>query len=546
MKIPFLGLFLMTFVAINAQTDYLNFEQFSSKLQLIAKEHSLAHLESIGKSASGKDIWMLHLGERKSIKPALLVVANLDGVHQAGAQISVLMIEKWMKNADMKRYLESHHIYFIPVVSPDAMLNIKQKLQYEKRGNSKTTDDDRNGRTGDDPYDDLNNDGFITQMRIESPRGTYIEWEQDSRVLVPAQASKGQIGKYLLLTEGIDNNKNGIFNEDASEGVNIDQNFAYNYPIFEKGSGIYAVSESETKALMDFVYTHPEIYGIFTFGPRNNVAEPAKFDKKATSERIIRDLLEQDVKSQNLLQDLYANKSKLKDGNMTPFQGGSFTQTAYFHAGKMSLTSPGWWLPKIEKTKDSVQKSPQKIKKVKDDDVPALAKFLEWSDLQKEEVFIPWKAINHPDFPNQKVEIGGIKPYVIQNPPVKYLDSVAEKHLVFMTEWLKAMPKVVITNQKTEKIDTDLFRITCTVVNKGLLPTYTSIADKIRFTSRFKTTLVLQNNQKRMSGKKIDLQNALQPDEERTYSWLVSGKGKVSVQVGCATSGFQEILFDLK
>ena len=92
----------------------------------------------------------------------------------------------------------------------------------------------------------------------------------------------------------------------------------------------------------------------------------------------------------------------------------------------------------------------------------------------------------------------------------------------------------------------DLFRISLTVVNKGLLPTYATIADKIKFSSRFKTTLVLQNNQKRVSGKKIDLQNALQPDEERTYSWLVSGKGKVTVQTGCATAGFQEVTFDLK
>ena len=488
MKFKILGLLFLCFSFSIAQSDYLSYVQLSSELQSIAKENSMASLMSIGKSAGNKDIWMLQLGDKNTSKPALLMVANLDGKHQAGGQISLLMIEKWLKSEDMKKYLASYHIFIIPMASPDAVVNFKQKLLFEKSGNSQRTDDDRNGIVGDDSFEDLNNDGFITQMRIESPKGTYIAWEQDPRILVPANATKGQVGKYLILSEGIDNNKNDIFNEDASEGVNIDRNFAYNYPIFEKGSGVYAVSESETKAIMDFVYAHPEIYGVFTFGLHNNIAEAAKFDSKTTSERIIKGWLENDVKTQNLLQDFYVNKANLKDGKAISFQGGNFTQTAYFHAGKMSLTSPGWWVPKVETPKDSTEKKAPKSKKEDSEQEPELAKFLQWADQQNADVFVPWKTINHPDFPNQKVEVGGLKPFALHNPPIQYLDSVAEKHLLFMKEWLVAMPKVVIADQKVEKIDTDLFRISLTVVNKGLLPTYATIADTIRFSSRFKTT----------------------------------------------------------
>jgi hypothetical protein len=49
-----------------------------------------------------------------------------------------------------------------------------------------------------------------------------------------------------------------------------------------------------------------------------------------------------------------------------------------------------------------------------------------------------------------------------------------------------------------------------------------------------------------LSGKKISLESALQPDQELTYSWLIAGRGKVTVKTGCATTGEQEISFDLK
>jgi hypothetical protein len=84
------------------------------------------------------------------------------------------------------------------------------------------------------------------------------------------------------------------------------------------------------------------------------------------------------------------------------------------------------------------------------------------------------------------------------------------------------------------------------LVNKGSLPTYTSLANNIRFTSKYKTTLVLQNNQNRLSGNKIEFDEAIQPNETITYSWLISGRGTVVVKTGCATTGVQEITFDLK
>jgi len=46
-------------------------------------------------------------------------------------------------------------------------------LRYERTGNATVTDDDRDGKTNEDAPDDLDADGKITWMRIESPIGEY-------------------------------------------------------------------------------------------------------------------------------------------------------------------------------------------------------------------------------------------------------------------------------------------------------------------------------------------------------------------------------------
>jgi hypothetical protein len=76
-------------------------------------------------------------------------------------------------------------------------------------------------------------------MRIEDPTGAYIISKEDPRVMVKADPSKGEVGKYILLSEGIDNDKDGVFNEDGVGGVNIDKNGTYDYPFFTQGSGEY-------------------------------------------------------------------------------------------------------------------------------------------------------------------------------------------------------------------------------------------------------------------------------------------------------------------
>lgn len=534
---------LVAFSAMQAQAQYPTFEQLKSNLQNFTKSNAHATLLVYGKSYEGRDLIAVRLSSDNKPKPALLVVAGLDGKHVSGSYLAWQMIQQWHTQTDATSLMNRYDLWVIPAASPDALNAFYGKPLFERSGNARPTDDDRNGYLADDAFEDLNKDGLITFVKIESPLGTLIQSPEDARLLVPAQASKGETGTFLLISEGVDNNKNKLWNEDASEGVNINQNFAFDYPFFQKGSGAHAASEPETRALMDFVHKYPNIYGVLVIGLHNNITDPPKFDATLTKNRIITGLLEPDAKVVQQLSKSFVENTKLKDAPKLPLTSGSFAQTAYFHIGKTVMASPGWWAVAPAVAKDSLDASKDKPKDKPKDKIEYDAQtayqlaFLKWADANKVDAFVPWKSIEHPDFPGQKAWVGGFKPYQLYHPPTTYVDSAAKAHCVFLESWFKAMPKLEIAEQNIEKVGDQVYRVSLTIVNKGLLPTYASLADKIRFTSRMKTEINIQDKQKRLSGPKVQLNNALQPNESLTLEWLVSGSGKVVVTSGCATAG---------
>ena len=545
MRKKILFLFVLCFGITHAQNDYLNYQNLTKNLKALGAKSNYCTVKSIGKSSGGKEIWLVTISESTTPKPALLITAGLDGKSRAGTQIALKMIENLLNSEKLSKILEEKTIYFVPSVNPDAIDASVADIKMEKRGNDAETDDDRDGRIGEDPFEDLNKDGLITQIRIEDITGNYIESPEDSRVLIKADPMKNQVGKYILISEGIDNDKDGMFNEDFSEGVNIDKNFTYDYPVFEKGAGVYVASESETRALLDFLYLNQNIYGVLTFGMHNNLSETPKYDSKLTGSRIIKGWLEKDIKVAEQVSKLYTQKAAIKDGPKMPMTKGNFAQTAYFHAGRFSFSTPGWWIPKVEVKKDSLD---SKLDKPKDkEEVNSEVSFLKWADSQNiKSVFVNWSVIKHPDFPNQKVEVGGFVPYILNNPPVNFLEEAAAKHVFFVEELLAAMPKIEINVPEVKKVNENLYRVTIKIANKGLLPTYTEIGDKIRFVSKMKTEILLQKNQSMVSGRKYFIRNSMQAGESDEYSWLIMGTGKVTITAGCATAGFKEVTVNLK
>ncbi|QKZ14628.1 M14 family metallopeptidase [Spirosoma sp. KUDC1026] len=542
-----------------ATASYSNYAQLTARLQALTRQAgSTASVRSIGKSVGGKDIWLLTIGRGKAAeKPALALVAGVEGSHLAGTELSLQLAERFLtsKNDSISRMLDTKTIYILPLINPDAQEQAFSALKYERSGNGSSTDDDRDGQQNEDPVEDLNRDGLITQVRIEDPTGTFVASKTDPRVLLKADPAKGESGKYVLISEGTDTDKDGAFNEDGAGGVALDKNFTFDYPFFTPGAGEMPVSEPENRALLDFLAQTPSVYAVFTFGPYNNLSEAPKFDRMKTTKRIITGLLERDAATGEQVSKLYNAQTGLKDAPAMPATKGNFAQTAYYHHGRFSFSTPGWWVPKDEPKTSAKKDSAGTAAAPRPAGRPAPAaggdsddaRFLKWADANGvTDAFVTWTPIEHPDFPGKKAEVGGIVPFAKLNPPTKFLTDHADRHAKFITAFAAQMPSIDIVNLKAESLGNNLTRVSAQVINQGLMPTGSDMGNRVRFVPRMKIELKTTDKQSIVSGRRIMLRGAMAAGETMDVTFLVSGSGRVTLEAGNDMTGVKSVDVTLK
>ncbi|HMR56929.1 MAG TPA: M14 family metallopeptidase [Cyclobacteriaceae bacterium] len=536
-----LPVFLLLLHPAGAQ-EYRNHAQLSQKLKsLEASSAGLAKLRSITKTAGGKDIWLMEVGSGdRSAHPAIAVVGGVEGSLLFSQELAVGFIEKLLAGAktdSIKNLLATTTFYVYPSMSPDASEQYFASLKYERRGNTSATDDDRDGKTNEDPFEDLNGDGIITMMRVEDVTGKWKSHAADARVMVLANTEKGERGNYQLYTEGIDNDKDNAYNEDGEGGIHFNKSLTFDPPYFTPGAGEHPVSELENRALLDLLHEQANVFAVVTFGPANNLAEPWKFDRSKTTMRVITGILSGDAQINKQVSELYKKSVNTKDAPGAAATKGDFVQWAYFHYSRLSFSTPGWWVPKFEIPKDSAAAKKYKANEDKNTDVD----FLRWAEKEGMDVFVPWKKINHPDFPGKTVEVGGFKPFVKSNPPAKAMDKATSDHTKFLIALANIKPEVELLNQKTESLGNGISRVTATIHNKGLLPAVADIGTRNYWVKLINVSLTLDKEQSLVSGNRVVVVNNLQPGESKEVSWLVKGKGTVILEAGAPQTGLKKI-----
>ncbi len=519
--------------------NYSNSAGLAQRIKtLTSKYPSLIKSKTLTQTLGGKDIWMLTLGAQNADqKPAIAVVGGVDGKHLLGVEMAIGFAEKLLASSNVdsvKNLLNKQTFYVFPNMSPDATEQYFAKLKYERSGNATKTDDDRDGRLNEDGFDDLDGNGKITWMRIKDATGKYKLNPDDPRSMILADATKGENGAYILLQEGIDNDKDGQFNEDGEGGVSFNKNASFNYKNFIPGAGEYAVSEKENRALFDFLFDAFNVYAVVTFGPMNNLSSPVAFNPAGLSKRVITSWFEADAKANALVSERYNKITKTKEAPKTQAEPGDFSQWAYFHYGRLSFSTPGWWVPKV--APDSAKKE----KKFTNDD--PVAAYLRWA--AKEgivDTYTPWKTVSHPDFAGQTVEVGGLDPFVLSNPPYKLVDNIVAKHTDFLVSLAAMAPQIEFVNLKTEKVTDGLTRVTVQLLNTGDLSTYTKIGDRSYFLKKIAVKVNGKNGQEVVSGRKNQTIESLQGKEFKELTWLIKGNGKVTIDAGCPTIGNKSI-----
>jgi len=209
-----------------------------------------------------------------------------------------------------------------------------------------------------------------------------------------------------------------------------------------------------------------------------------------------------------------------------PAEGGEFHTWAYQHYGRYSFTTPAWW-PVLEDEKDKEITGNLELL------------FLKWAEANEiNDVFVPWTTVKHPDFPNHKVEVGGIKPFVMYNPPFSMVSELLDKHVAFVNALTQAAPRFAIIDFKQEALDKDVFRITLTVKNNGIMPTLNQIGERSIFLKFITIQLNTASGQNLLQGNRRVTRPVLNGGETSEFTWLIHGRGRIKVEAGCPTAGF--------
>lgn len=281
-------LFLISFPVKAVEDQTGTYHDFTSLTKALNKLNTLnpklSKLTSIGKSAQGRDLWMLQLsgpnGPSPEEKQALLICANAEGDHLIGSEIALGIAEYLIKNYNtdekVTKVLNKRTFYIIPRLNPDGAELFFATPQREYSGNLKPRDDDYDWLLDEDGPEDLNGDGKITMMRVKDKEGEWIIDKKDARLMKKKAANSALDSLYKLYPEGIDNDGDELYNEDGPGGFNINRNFPHNYGYKPKGVGVYPASENETQALIDFLSRYvPELKN----QPRRNICGVLLFSK---------------------------------------------------------------------------------------------------------------------------------------------------------------------------------------------------------------------------------------------------------------------------
>jgi hypothetical protein len=274
--------------------SYMTYDELTKAVKSLVDSHKdFAKVESIGKSAEGRDLWMLTIAKAGAMpvaeRPGLLIAANFEGDHLIGSSLSLeiarYLLDGYNTDEAVKNSLDNHVFYIMPRLNPDGAETMFAKLKTGCKTNSTAFDADNDGRLDEDSPEDLNNDGLITVMRVKDENGLYCVDPEEPLLMKKADPAKGQRGEYSIYSEGIDNDKDGFINEDPAGGTDLNRNFMHAYPAFKENAGKYMLCEKETRAMVDWMLVHKNVAMVLTFGESDNLIVPPTSRGQLSTER---------------------------------------------------------------------------------------------------------------------------------------------------------------------------------------------------------------------------------------------------------------------
>jgi len=527
----------------------------------------LLTVQSIGKSVLGRDIWAAILNSPKTgpaeRKPGYYIDGNIHGNEIQGGEVALYTVYYLLKNYGKTEFatqlLDRIVFYVVPSMNPDSrdfFIN-KAADPNSPRTGWVPIDDDRDGRLDEDPPEDLDGDGSITMMRKRDPLGRMKTSPDDPRLMVPVKP--GEKGEWTMLgEEGIDNDGDGMINEDGPGGYDMNRNFGYNWQpeYVQGGAGPYPFAWPETVAVRDFVLAHPNIMGAQSYhnfggmilrgpGAKNlgdyNPADIRVFEEIAKrGEKII-----PGYKYTIVYKDMYTVY-----GGTIDFM---YADLGIFcFSNELDMDPIAEMSPKKEGSEENIM---DRINRQEN-----LDEMIFRDNVEMGENFTNWKPYKHPLYGD--IEIGGPRKFSSRVPPFFKLAETCHRNAAFSLYHADQMPVVGFENISVKKLDGGIYQVDFMATNAKITPTITGQAvsqklhrpDRIIVGGKNATLLAVgemrdrylnQTSPVKTLKNAFDVIGGVPGRGRREYRMLVKGSGSITLTFDSLKGGFAEKTIDL-
>ena len=368
-------------------------------------------------------------------------------------------------------------------------------------------------------------------MRRKSQYGDYREDPEDPRRMVHVRP--GEKGEYEILgMEGIDNDGDGLVNEDGPGGYDGNRDWGFNWqPAYiQWGAGKYPFSLPENQAVRDFTMKHPNITGAQSFHNSGGMILRGPSVKGGGSEiytseddEVINSIGEKG----ELILPGYKLLTIWKD--LYPVYGGELDW--WYGAKGCFVFSNELWTSYLMFYDTSNQYEFDRL-------------------LLFGDGFVPWQKVHHPVYGD--IEVGGFSKNFGRLHPGFMLETDAHRNAAFCIYNAYQTPKLEISGPEVKKIGTGLSEVTATIENTRLMPTHSG--DNLKFSIDPPDYVLLEGGEviagmividrdrnicreQKKDPSKLKLEN-IRGYEHYDLKWIVKGGKKFTVRVESVKGGW--------
>ncbi len=571
-------------------------QQMLEKLQ--QGNPSAIKLHEIATSPGGEPVQVLEIGANLNDVPAIFVGANFEGDVPLSTEGALYMAKMLLDSAG---YTKNLKWYIMPLPNPDAANGFFSEVKQGLAVNRFQVNDDADEATNEDGFDDLNNDGLITKMRVKDLQGTHVVSKTDPRILTPADSKKSERGEYKIYSEGIDNDGDGTCNEDGVGGINVGIGFPHLFPHNKKEAGLFSGQTPEVYGILGFMYARPAIAMVYTLGSSNFCAVPPQGGRKGdvnlqniqiperyatrlgvdptktfTMDEVIEMMktmvppgmevtpelvagflglgaavnpLEDDLKfytrfSEDYKKYLEGKKFNAETLSPTPAKDGSFELWAYYHLGVPSFSMNLFTVPKVKEEKKTGEGA------LSLDDVEKIPKPEKENELsEKDKALLAWSDSHWGgkgfvdweivDHPALgEVEIGGYVPYLETTPKPELIDSMLKTQLPWLLQLTKNMPEISIAKEEITAMGAGIYKLEIYVENKGYLPYPIAIGSRNKQPAPVIVTL--DGNFELLEGIKRTPLGSIGGNQVKKLSWMIKSEKKTQITAKVESAVFTD------